>query len=186
MPSGPMRETRSALRRAHAIALVSKQPGTARPLGSISSAAGKPLFVVRFHPVGLVESCGGHWHERPLRELSGRHIAAIAGIADPQPFYATLRHWEARIGEVFEFPDHHRYTSDDWRRLSRATHEFDLLVTTEKDLVKLETFPFARGKLLALRVTPEIDHADQLIAQIREHTTGRIGEVALKEGPHAD
>lgn len=184
LPCGPMREPRAALHRADAIALVSKVPSEPAPLGKVSSAAGKPLFLVRFVPTALVESVAGLWRERPLKEISGRKVAVIAGIANPQPFYTTLRQWEVQVGEVFEFPDHHRYTSADWRRLSRATHNFDYIITTEKDLVKLENFPFARGKLLALRVTPEVTNGEQLIRLIRDHIAA--SKAAHEEERHAD
>lgn len=184
LPSGPMREGRSALQRASAIALVSKLAETRQPLGKVSRAAGKPLFVVHFQPTTLIESDGGRWRERPLRELSGRRIAVIAGIANPEPFYTTLRRWEAQIAEIFEFPDHHRYTNADWQHLSRGTRDFDCVVTTEKDLVKLEHFPFARGKLVALRITPEVKDGDELVRLVRERVAARSN--SAKEEKHVD
>lgn len=162
LPAGPLREPYRALRRADALALVDKGIG-ARPLGPPASAAGKPLFWVRMVPECWVESEGGRWRERPLRELSGQRVAAVSGVADPSGFYTLLQQWEVQVAEGFEFPDHHRYTTEDWQRLNRRTQEFDYIVTTEKDLVKLEQFPFARGKLRALRIAPEIDRADDLL-----------------------
>jgi tetraacyldisaccharide 4'-kinase len=185
LPSGPMRENRGALRRADALALVSKVGSAGLPAIAVRGVAGKPLFAVRFEARALIEPDGGVWRERPLRELSQRRIAVIAGIADPRPFYLTLRQWEADIGEIFEFPDHHSYTATDWQRLSRATHDFDYVVTTEKDLVKLEHFPFARGKLLALRVSPHVDGGEQLVALIRARIAARL-RAPSQEEPHAD
>ena len=43
------------------------------------------------------------------------------------------------------------------------TRNTELIVTTEKDLVKLERFPFAKGKLVALRIVPEVDGGDDLV-----------------------
>jgi tetraacyldisaccharide 4'-kinase len=163
LPAGPMREGQTALRRADAVALVRKEGS---PPPALQDNA-KPAFSVSFVPTALVEADGGEWQERPLTMLSGRRIAVIAGIAEPAPFYAALRQWEVEIAEIFEFPDHHRYTAADWQHLSRATRDIEWVVTTEKDLVKLEHFPFARGKLLALRVTPEVENGDALVAMIR-------------------
>ena len=47
----------------------------------------------------------------------------------------------------------------------------DLIVTTEKDLVKLERFPFATGKLVALRVRMAIDREEHLLADIERRLT---------------
>jgi tetraacyldisaccharide-1-P 4'-kinase len=48
-------------------------------------------------------------------------------------------------------------------------------VTTEKDLVKLEKFPFATDKLVALRIDMEVDDVEQFLAFIESQLKG-IGE----------
>jgi tetraacyldisaccharide 4'-kinase len=97
----------------------------------------------------------------------------VSGIAQPQPFYSAVRQWEAEIAEIFEYPDHHAYTNDDWQRMARAARDARHIVTTEKDLVKLERFPFAREKLVALRIAPEVEDGERLIRQIRERLQSR-------------
>ena len=164
LPAGPMRERASALKRADAVAIVLKNEE--QPV--MTPRVAKPLFVVRLVPTALVESDAGRWRELPIGFLSGRHIAAVAGVADPSSFYTALRLWEAQLEEIFEFPDHHLYTRMDWQRISRGARDLELIVTTEKDLVKLEQFPFPRGKLVALRVTPQIDNPDALIHMVMQ------------------
>ena len=63
-----------------------------------------------------------------------------------------LRELEADLVGVLEYPDHYQYTASDWQRISRAAATVDLVVTTEKDLVKLERFPFPRNSIAALRL----------------------------------
>jgi hypothetical protein len=41
-----------------------------------------------------------------------------------------------------------------------------LIITTEKDILKLTRFPFAKDKLLALRVALEVTNGDALVAAI--------------------
>lgn len=171
LPAGPFRERPSALGRADAIVLSAKRNGAA-DLPAELLPPGKPVFRARFAPVALVESDGGVWHERPLGTLSGARVAVAAGIARPAPFYAALRDWEVEIVEVFEYPDHHRYTPHDWQAINRRAHEVEAIVTTEKDLVKLEHFPFARGKLLALRIAPIVDGAEDLVRMICRRALG--------------
>jgi tetraacyldisaccharide 4'-kinase len=169
LPAGPMRERLSALKRADAVAFVDKsEEGDPAAATVVRGRGDKPVFNVRFVAKALVEADGGRWRERPIGLMSGRRVAIVAGIAEPGPFYAAVRQWEAQIQEVFEYPDHHRYTPLDWQRLSRDTREVDLIVTTEKDLVKLEHFPFAKGKLVALRITPEIEGGDTLVRMVSE------------------
>ncbi len=168
LPAGPMREHRAALKRADAIAFVVKTEEDFPP-HEVPRLA-KPVFVARFLAKALVVSDGGRWRELPAGLLSGRRVAAVAGIADPAPFYMFIRQWETQLAEIFEFPDHHRYTRADWQRIARGTRDIELIVTTEKDLVKLENFPFARGKLVALRIVPEVDDGGVLVRMITQRT----------------
>ena len=172
LPAGPMRERMAALGRADAVGIVLKneeQPEKA-------PRADKPTFVIRLVPTALVESDAGRWRELPLGFLSGCHVAAVAAVADPSPFYTALRLWDAQLEEIFEFPDHHLYTRLDWQRISRGTRDLELIVTTEKDLVKLEQFPFPRGKLVALRIAPQIDNPDALIQMLMQRA--RLSQAA--------
>lgn len=161
LPAGPLREGLNALRRADAVILVAH--GESPELPPPRSAAGRPVYRVRMHPTALVTSVAGRWQERPLSLLSNRRVVAVAGIARPDGFYALLRQWEAQVDDVFEFPDHYAYTQADWQRIARRTRGADLIVTTEKDLVKLEAFPFEVGKLVAVRIEPEVERAQELI-----------------------
>jgi len=158
LPAGPWRERLAALGRASAVVLADTAP--AAPL---AAGAGKPAYRMRFRPATLVEAVGGEWRARPLTDLSGRRVVAVCGIARPERFYEALRQWEAVIAEVFEYPDHHHYTHADWQRIQRGSRGADLVVTTEKDLVKLDAFPFATGNLVALRIEAEVERGDELI-----------------------
>ena len=169
LPAGPMRERLSALKRADAVALVDKSEDGVPAAATVATGrADMPVFNVRFVATALVESDGGRWRECPIGLMTGRRVAVVAGIAEPGPFYAAVRQWEAQIQEIFEYADHHRYSQADWQRLSRDTRDVELIVTTEKDLVKLEHFPFAKGKLVALRIAPEIDDGDALVRMVTE------------------
>jgi tetraacyldisaccharide 4'-kinase len=164
LPAGPLREPLGALGRADAIVLVEKEAAPISPLPK--SLASKPVYRMRLEARCLVESVRGHWSERPLHQLAARRVVAVAGIARPETFYELLHSWEAQIDEVFEFPDHHPYSQQDWQRIARGAREADLVVTTEKDLVKLEAYPFATGKLVALRIEPRVENGDALIQAI--------------------
>jgi tetraacyldisaccharide 4'-kinase len=179
LPAGPLREPLSALARADAVVLMARDDEPPPPLPANLRV---PTFQAHLDAVGLVESVRGHWQPRPMGGLAGRRVVAVCGVARPDGFYAILRRWEATIEEVFEFPDHHVYTREQWQQIARRGHDVDIVVTTEKDLVKLEAFPFATGKLVALRIAPAVDHAAELLEAI----TARIGRAAppAEETPH--
>ena len=71
---------------------------------------------------------------------------------------------EAELTGVLEYPDHYSYTLADWQRIARSAQNADMVVTTEKDLVKLERFPFVRDSLYALRLEVRwIEDEDRLL-----------------------
>jgi tetraacyldisaccharide-1-P 4'-kinase len=134
----------------------------------IPKASLKLAFQGCLQPKALIGYESRRWKEYPLGLLAGRKIAVVTAIANPESFYRMISEWEGEIVDVFEFPDHHAYSSHDWQRVNQAARNADLVVTTEKDIVKLKRFPFARDKLLALRVAMAVEHGDVLIGTIVE------------------
>ena len=76
-------------------------------------------------------------------------VIGFAGIARPEKFFATLRNYGARLVDTRAFADHHRYSERDARRLlDAAKAQNAMLVTTEKDFVRLpDDEDSARGEL---------------------------------------
>jgi tetraacyldisaccharide 4'-kinase len=100
------------------------------------------------------------WHAR--RRMSGAPAGpalAVAGIANPRQFIEGLRAAGCAVVSEIVFPDHHRYSSADARRIvetARASNAREV-VTTEKDLVRLLPFrPFA-CPVTAVALTIDLD-----------------------------
>lgn len=73
------------------------------------------------------------------RWLDGRRVLAFAGIAAPERFAATLRGLGAQVDDLVAFPDHHRFSdADAGRLLDMAQRRSAIIVTTEKDHVRLD------------------------------------------------
>ncbi|MEL6481639.1 MAG: tetraacyldisaccharide 4'-kinase, partial [Pseudomonadota bacterium] len=95
---------------------------------------------------------------RPLETglpLEGAPVVAFAGIGRPEKFFETLREMGAELRLNEAFPDHHVYPDAVLDRLlRRARAEGALVVTTEKDAVRLP--PRFRAEVMALpvRLTP--------------------------------
>jgi tetraacyldisaccharide-1-P 4'-kinase len=132
-------------------------------------------------PRALIASQNGAWHEIPPA-LSSRRVFAVSGLADSSGFYAMLRELDADLVGVFDYPDHHAYTNADWQTIVTAMREADaVVVTTEKDLVKLERFPFPRDTLYALKLEVTMDSADARV--LDELILGRMNATATAAVP---
>ena len=88
----------------------------------------------------------------PAERFDAMRVLAFAGIAAPDKFFATLAESGATIVERAPFPDHHRFSERELRRLLQRAAALDALpVTTAKDAVRLP--PAIRAQVRVLRVT---------------------------------
>jgi tetraacyldisaccharide 4'-kinase len=82
--------------------------------------------------------------------LSGAAVAAYAGIGNPGRFFALLESLGARLALTRVFRDHHAFSDRDADALLRAAAAASaVLVTTEKDLVRLRDAAGPRAELAA-------------------------------------
>ena len=168
LPAGPLREPVSSLRRADVIVVCDRGDAAATDESLDSRYATQPgQLVVRARFVAaLVEPGETGWRPLPLGALARQRILVVSGVARPTPLYAAIRDWEGEIVQVLEYPDHHPYDTQAWKKIAQLAKDVDLVVTTEKDLVKLERFPFARGKIVALRLGVVVDGGTALVDRV--------------------
>lgn len=108
----------------------------------------------------------------PLERLAAQRVAAFCGLGNPEGFRRTLAEAGFDLAALRPFPDHHRYRREDLTELGRWASELGVaaLVTTHKDLVKIEVDELAGCPLWALAVELEFlsgqaeleDRLDQL------------------------
>lgn len=142
LPRGLLREPKSSLRRASLVLITrSDLCGTKelnRLCAEIARYTNAPIATSVFRPESLVDAAGT---TMSLETVRGRCVLAFCGIGNPQGFRHTLAAIDGRLDEapLLEFPDHHHYAAADLRRIAECARSMraDLLLTTEKDLVKL-------------------------------------------------
>lgn len=129
IPAGPLREP--AARSAEAAFRV-LNCGVDDPRADPVGEAGFGEWPMRLKTRRAVPLAGGR--AVPLEAFAGRRVHAVAGIGDPERFFATLRAHDIAV-VPHAFPDHHRYVAADLRFGSDLP-----VLMTEKDAVKCMAF----------------------------------------------
>jgi tetraacyldisaccharide 4'-kinase len=160
-PRGLLREPVHGVRRAQAVVLTratsvdaGRRAWIRDQITAAFGGAAAPAWMEAEHrPVGL-RAAGGH--TEPLALLAGRRVAAFAGIGNPAAFRGTLAGLGADVAAFTSFPDHHAYPPADLDRLAlRMPTGVDLVVTTLKDLVKLDRPTLGDVPIVALEIALE-------------------------------
>ena len=84
--------------------------------------------------------------------LRGRPFFSFSGIGNPRSFYDQLVRTGGEPAGSRAFPDHHEYTDADLAALARDAKATgaQVLLTTEKDWVKLSRLPAARESVVPI------------------------------------
>jgi len=146
LPAGPLREpvTRAARCDFHVLNLAADDeegnPGTQPGFGE---------WPMRVGTDRAMPMLGGR--PQPLSALAGQRVHAVAGIGDPQRFFASLRaHGIAVVPHGFA--DHHRYEATDFEFGSDLP-----VLMTEKDAVKC--MPFAGERFYSVPAQADLPEA---------------------------
>jgi tetraacyldisaccharide 4'-kinase len=124
LPWGLLREPLGGLARADAFLVTHSELPLSRQAAEILARYGKPIFRCR-HVLTNVS------------ELNGKKVFAFCGIGNPAAFDRQIESaGMIRIGSHW-FGDHHHYSAGDLRMLREISTGAEMLVTTQKDAVKL-------------------------------------------------
>ncbi|MES2907336.1 MAG: tetraacyldisaccharide 4'-kinase [Pseudomonadota bacterium] len=113
---------------------------------------------------GSLQPQNGEW-------LKDKRVLGFCGIGNPEKFRATLKSLGADVVRFEIFPDHYMFEAGDANRLiAEAARDNLMLVTTEKDNVRLQSFYETRAQLagltnvLAIKFVPDDEAAfDRLL-----------------------
>jgi tetraacyldisaccharide 4'-kinase len=175
LPRGVLREPWSHLRRADQVWLTHADLAAPEQLTAIRALVAKhapkaPIVVTRHQPVELLTLADGQ--AVGLGELAGRKVLAVSGLGSPESFEGSLASLGAQVVPM-RFADHHRYSPDDWQRIALAAEQAgaDLVVTTEKDAVKLPAAPLPVHVLHSeLAIIENLPAVTAALAALREKT----------------
>ncbi|HHO75752.1 MAG TPA: tetraacyldisaccharide 4'-kinase [Deltaproteobacteria bacterium] len=148
LPLGSLREPVSSLKRAALIVYTKGAP----------EAQGLSAKLV---PVGLADTRGKQYG---LEVLKDKRVLAVCAIGKPEPFFSILEQLGACV-EPLVFRDHHLYTLKDIQMIRQRSLQKDLIITTQKDMVKLDS-DLLDNRWLELQVIMQVPQIDTIIREI--------------------
>lgn len=99
-------------------------------------------------------------------QIKGKKIICVAGVANPKSFFKLLEDLGAEIIVTESFRDHHYFTSDEINALlSYAKEEDALIITTEKDMVRIKKI-IEDDSILFLEVAVEFISGEEKVKKI--------------------
>jgi tetraacyldisaccharide 4'-kinase len=168
LPSGNLREKLKNLKRANLVVITgsgeSQNPGDQLCLKRFFNG---PLYQCQFKPAALVDA--GLNQAGELSDLRGKRCAGLTAIAHPQQFRQMLLREGLLIGHFQIFADHHFFSETDQKRLISLAKEkkIENIVTTEKDIVKLDAALFKGLNLVAVRRSGELHDLPAFLNNLR-------------------
>ena len=153
IPSGPLRENLSALKRASCV-IINGKKNTDIENKIFSKNKKTKIFYTQYKP-------------QNINEFKNNKIIAFAGIGNPENFFDLLKGNKLNIVETIKFPDHHQYSKKELKNLlSKIKENNTILLTTEKDYFRIsESY---RKNIKFLKIKVEIENKNQFIEKIKK------------------
>ena len=157
LPRGELREPVASQKRASLIFLTRK--GKSGDVNSMFSFENRfdmiPAYPVRFVPECYVELQSGT--KFPVDKFEKKEALLVSGIGNPASFRRLVEESGIRIVRELIFPDHHSYPDEDIAAIYdiARSRSADLIVTTDKDAVKLGSLGRTGARVMILRLKME-------------------------------
>ncbi len=160
IPVGPLREPVSRLSSVDFVVINGGELAPGDHPDAFDGIEHPQIHAMTLEPSALVNLRTGE--NRPLEDLRGQSVRAVAGIGNPGRFFESLRALGAEVSEA-PYPDHHRFSAGD---LDAGPDQW--LVMTAKDAVKCRSFAPDNAWVLQVRARLSPEFSESVISSIRE------------------
>jgi tetraacyldisaccharide 4'-kinase len=161
LPRGFLREPLKNLDRADVFLLTRTDQVSKEELKSIKESLTrinpKTLLIESLQEFYRLErlNSSSHITPEPISLLKDRAVVALSSIGNPVSFEKTLESMGAKIVEKLHFPDHYQYTKEMLAGVFQKAVN-NIIVTTEKDAVRIRGKLVGLGDILVLGVSLQI------------------------------
>ncbi len=149
LPAGSLRESKRGEERADAV--IHNYKFKKNPIDALSSE--KNIFTATYN------ANASHL----IQKIGSNGVVAVSGIAKPESFFNMLSDLNIGLKKRFEFDDHYNYTKEDIEKIVAECSPKDIIITTGKDLVKLNQFRniFKEIQLYAINITVSLQGKEE-------------------------
>ena len=153
IPSGPLRENFSALKRANCV-IINGKKNTDIENKILNKNKEIKIFYMKYKA-------------QNSDEFKNKKVIAFAGIGYPENFFNLLKDNKINVTEEIKFPDHHKYSEKELENLINKTKKNnDILITTEKDYFRI--IKSHKKDINYLKIKTEIENRNQFIDEIKK------------------
>ena len=153
IPSGPLRENFSALKRANCV-IINGKKNTDIENKILNKNKEIKIFYMKYKA-------------QNSDEFKNKKVIAFAGIGNPENFFNLLKDNKINVTEEIKFPDHHKYSEKELENLINKTKKNnDILITTEKDYFRI--VKSHKKNINYLKIKTEIENRNQFIDEIKK------------------
>ena len=153
IPSGPLRESLSSLKRANCVIINGNKNKNIENIILKNNKRIK-IFYSEYMPTNL-------------DLIKNQEVIAFAGIGNPENFFDLLIDNNIRVVEKISFPDHYNYKDEELEKLiNRAQKKNNVLLTTEKDYLRIKENK--RKKINYVKIETRLKDREEFINEIKK------------------
>ncbi|KJD35797.1 tetraacyldisaccharide 4'-kinase [Tamlana sedimentorum] len=156
LPTGDLREPKSGAKRADVV-IVTKCPEGISDLDKeliVKQIKPNTSQSVFFSSIVYSDTVFSENSTKKIADL--KYFTLVTGIANASPLVEFLKTKDLQFKHE-NFPDHYNFKSEDVAHLEKN----DLIITTEKDFMRLKDFDKLKHKLFYLPITVKLDKPEQ-------------------------
>ena len=169
LPLGDLRERVISVKRADIIILNNSQNDPQlRNKNYLDRFYQGPLFECKFQPKRLVNSQLQKVDD--IHVLDGKKVCIFSAIAVPEQFRNMMIEVGADPVMAYVFPDHHYYSPSDLEEIGKGCRALNCqyLITTEKDIVKVDPAVFADLNFLAVGLEGMLNNSQTFVEKLNQ------------------
>jgi tetraacyldisaccharide 4'-kinase len=165
LPTGNLREPKSGAKRAEVI-IVTKCPNSIsdteknKIISSLKPLQNQHVF---FSSIVYSNTIKNDVEEMPLVKFKGKKITLVTGIANAKPLVEYLNS-EGLTFDHLNFKDHHDFSENDLNLFKSK----ELIITTEKDFVRLQPYLKDNTNVFYIPIETSIDKASEFNGLIKK------------------